>query len=263
MGKKIEKEPIDEHFEKHMHDGHRGRLLRTVNDRGLEYLSDIQKLEFVLCFILPRGDVNPLAHRLLKRYQYLFNVMEAPVQDLMRVPGLGETAAMKLHALLEIFEGYQLDKFNNNKVLENGADLLEHIELLLRFKNEEVCYILGISPSGVVGNARVFSRGDAATVKFNTFDVANYIATYKVHRLIFVHNHPNGDAKPSKTDENTFLKINNMLAFCGANVYDFFIVGRNGIYSWNRKCLVRDFTQSSFELDCLQSNPKTQIENKG
>jgi len=44
-----------------MHDGHRGRLLQTVNKAGLQDLSDIQKLEFILFYIIPRGDVNPLA----------------------------------------------------------------------------------------------------------------------------------------------------------------------------------------------------------
>ena len=81
--------------EKCVHDGHRKRLLDTVNAVGLIGLSDIQALEFILFFIIPRGDVNPLAHRLLDRFKNVPTVLDASVEDLMEVKGVGETAAKR------------------------------------------------------------------------------------------------------------------------------------------------------------------------
>ena len=53
---------------KNIHAGHRRRLMELAYKAGHENLSDIQAVELVLCYVFPRGDVNPLAHRLLDRY---------------------------------------------------------------------------------------------------------------------------------------------------------------------------------------------------
>ena len=62
-----------------IHDGHRKRLVDTVDQVGLYGLSDVQALEYILFFIFPRGDVNPLAHRLLDRFNDTQTVLEASV----------------------------------------------------------------------------------------------------------------------------------------------------------------------------------------
>ena len=69
---KAKKFDIDE---KTMHDGHRKRLTATVHKVGLDGLSDVQALEYILFYIFPRGDVNPLAHRLLSRFNNVPTVL--------------------------------------------------------------------------------------------------------------------------------------------------------------------------------------------
>ena len=61
----VNKNPFDE---AHMHAGHRNRLLNTIYAVGIENVSDVQAMEFILFYIFPRGDVNPLAHRLLYEF---------------------------------------------------------------------------------------------------------------------------------------------------------------------------------------------------
>ena len=83
-----------------IHDGHRKRLIDTVNKAGLDTLSEVQALEYILFFIFPRGDVNPLAHRLLDRFGDIATVLDAPIEDLVMVEGMGETSAKKMHSSL-------------------------------------------------------------------------------------------------------------------------------------------------------------------
>ena len=68
--------------DKSVHSGHRERLLETVHNVGLYGLSKIQVMEFVLCYIFPRGDVNPLAHRLLDKFKNISTVFDASIDDL-------------------------------------------------------------------------------------------------------------------------------------------------------------------------------------
>ena len=89
--------------EKNIHAGHRGRLLDTVCNAGIETLSSVQAMEFILTYIFPRGDVNPLAHRLLDKFGNIASVLDAEESELMTVRGIGERAAKLIRQLTEIF----------------------------------------------------------------------------------------------------------------------------------------------------------------
>ena len=81
--------------ESNIHAGHRERLIETVHKVGLTEISSIQAMEFILCYIFPRGDVNPLAHRLLDKFKKISFVLDASVEDLCEVKGMGQLSAKK------------------------------------------------------------------------------------------------------------------------------------------------------------------------
>ena len=61
-----------------IHDGHRQRLKQRFLEEGLESFTDIQVLELLLFFSVPRQDTNPIAHALLDHFGSLYQVLEAP-----------------------------------------------------------------------------------------------------------------------------------------------------------------------------------------
>ena len=75
------------------HEGHRARLRRKVVDAGLEALAPHEILEFLLYHIVPRQDVNALAHRLLERFGSVEGVLRAESSALVQVPGVGPRSA--------------------------------------------------------------------------------------------------------------------------------------------------------------------------
>ena len=66
-----------------IHDGHRQRLKQRFLEEGLESFTDIQVLELLLFFSVPRQDTNPIAHALLDHFGSLYQVLEAPVDSLI------------------------------------------------------------------------------------------------------------------------------------------------------------------------------------
>ena len=54
-----------------IHDGHRQRLKDRFLAQGLDGFTDIQVLELLLFYALPRRDTNPIAHELLKKNQLM------------------------------------------------------------------------------------------------------------------------------------------------------------------------------------------------
>ena len=47
-----------------LHTGHRERLRKRFQDESLDSFEDHQVLELLLFQVIPRGDTNPIAHRL-------------------------------------------------------------------------------------------------------------------------------------------------------------------------------------------------------
>ena len=75
------------------HGGHRARLRRKVRETGLDALAPHEILEFLLYHIVPRQDVNALAHRLLERFGSVEGVLRAELAQLVQVPGVGPRSA--------------------------------------------------------------------------------------------------------------------------------------------------------------------------
>jgi DNA repair protein RadC len=76
-----------------LHVGHRERLRKRFLEEGLDIFEDHQILELLLFHVIPRGDTNPIAHRLIKRFGSLSAVLEADPKDVASVEGIGEKAA--------------------------------------------------------------------------------------------------------------------------------------------------------------------------
>ena len=71
---------------KHHHTGHRQRLKAEFLARGLEGWPDHKVLELLLCYAIPQGDVNGLAHELVERCCF---GCSQPCWAAIRAPGRG------------------------------------------------------------------------------------------------------------------------------------------------------------------------------
>jgi len=76
-------------------EGHRARL-RARYLLAPSALSDVEILELLLTFAIPRREVRSLAEALLARFGDLQGVLAADALDLARIPGIGETATTLL-----------------------------------------------------------------------------------------------------------------------------------------------------------------------
>ena len=92
-----------------LHQNHRERVLEKFRRFGLDVFSDHEVLELLLFFAIPRVDTNPTAHRLLERFGSLHAVLEAPVEQLCEVQGIGPRSADLLKLSFAMCARYQQD----------------------------------------------------------------------------------------------------------------------------------------------------------
>jgi DNA repair protein RadC len=67
---------------------------------------DHRILEFALFFAIPQGDVNDLAHALIEHFGSLAGVLDASVEELCKVKGVGSHTAIFLRMLPTVAQRY-------------------------------------------------------------------------------------------------------------------------------------------------------------
>ena len=227
-----------------IHSGHRKRLMELAYRSEFENLTIIQQVELVLCYVFPRGDVNPLAHRLLDRYKKLRHILEAPIEDLQQVEGMGYLSALKLHNILGIFQAYVMEKARKEVNPSSIGEIYDYIEDLLRFKTKEEVHLIGLDSKGQLCAERCLSRGKHSIVWVNLRDISFFVSTYDLPAVILVHNHPDGLSTPSAQDYFSHDKLQGLFQFSGCRLNDDLIVGTDGIYSIMQDRLMRAFVNS-------------------
>ena len=82
----------------HTQKEHRQRVKARFQEEGLDHFDPVHALELLLFYADPRGDTNPTAHALLNHFGSVRAIIDADINALIHVPGLGKSAAKKIYA---------------------------------------------------------------------------------------------------------------------------------------------------------------------
>lgn len=210
-----------------LHDGHRDRLKKQFYDHGLEVFNDINALEMLLFFSIPRRDTNETAHRLLNHFGSLSRVFSASMQELMEVPGVGERSALLITFIQQLIKKIEISKTADIKYINNPDDAGRYF--LPRFVNEgdEVLYLLCLDSKRAIIKCCEIAKGTVNSVDVNARRIFQTALSEKACSVILAHNHPRGLPIPSKEDEMLTVKICKGLREMGIKLEDHIIVAEN------------------------------------
>ena len=123
------------------HAGHRARLReRFLKARG--DLADYELIELLLFSAMPRRDVKPIAKALLKRFGSFAGVLNADLNALCEISGIGDTAAVSLLAVREASVRLLQDDIMDQPVLGNWQSLMDYLRAAMAHGKKEQFRIL-------------------------------------------------------------------------------------------------------------------------
>lgn len=223
------------------HGGHRVRLTKLVSDAGIENVTDIQAVEFFLTYIIPRCDVNPLAHRLLDRYGNFGNIIDADVNDLKNVEGISNQSAMKIKLFKSLMEHYIISKSMKRISLQNKNEFLDFLESLMQNKPTENLYLLAIDHGFKLIGMRKYDLDKVRNVGLEPIEIYKFIISTHPAYLACAHNHPGGSAIATENDQNASKYIIEIIKNLECQFLDSLIVGTDGIYSVKNDGFLRNY----------------------
>ena len=214
-----------------MHDGHRERLRSRFLKEGLDHFEPINVLELLLFYCIPRVDTNPIAHRLLDTFGSLPNVFEASVDELMKVEGVGKSAALFLALVNSTNRYYLTKKQDNSKCLLRREDYTEELRPHFVGRKNEVLYILCLDAQGRKICCKMVSEGTVSSSAFSMRQVAEIALGVNAAIVILAHNHPNGYALPSNDDYKSTQAAIDVFASMDVRMYDHLIFCDDDVFS--------------------------------
>ena len=214
-----------------MHEGHRQRLRERFRLEGLESFASHEVLELLLFYARARGDVNPLAHRLLETFGSLKGVLEAPVEQLTQVDGVGEETATLIALMVPMFRRYEMSLCEEAQRLRNYREVSEYCRALLTGLRKERFYVISISTQMKLLGQRIVGEGSLSEVPAYPRLVVETALNHNAYGVILCHNHPGGDAVPSIGDVDVTRELEKLLAKLGIVLVDHIIVAEGKAYS--------------------------------
>lgn len=197
-----------------LHDQHRERLDKKVKKFGLEMLEVHEQLEYILFAVIPRGDTNGIAHRLIDRFGTLCAVLNAEEYMITSVEGVGSRTAKFLNSLpvlLGIVERstkeYPLPRLCTTEEIVDFAKTYFYGAL------REAAYILCLNSSYKLIAVNKISDGINGETYIFPSKVARLALLENASIVAVVHNHPCGNLSPSHSD---IMLTRRMAAACEA-----------------------------------------------
>ena len=209
------------------HAGHRKRLRERFLKSGLEGFHDYETIELLLTYAIPRRDVKPLAKKLIARFGGLKGVFDAATAELASIEGVGKNAAILVNLIKAVSAEYLKEKAMKKDVIRSSKDVLDYLKVFLSGEKLEKFLAVYLNAKNEILSIETLQEGTIDQTAVYPRKAMERALRHNAKSVIFVHNHPSGDATPSKSDRELTRNLNSAAKTMDIIVHDHIIIGRN------------------------------------
>ena len=207
-----------------VHDGHRQRMKQQFAEHGGEGMNDIQFLEMLLYYAIPRSDTNELAHALLKRYGTIRGVLDAEPSDMQQLDGIGENAARFLKTVREALRRYMTSPLQEKGFICSYGDAGRYFLPILQYETEEKVYLMCLNGRGGIISCAQVASGTLSVVNVSIRKLVDEAVRRRCVSAVLAHNHPASFAIPSVEDRTFTQELKRALQLMDIRLMDHIIV---------------------------------------
>ncbi len=214
-----------------MHTGHRDRLRERFRLEGLDNFNELQVLELLLCYCIPRQDTNPIAHRLLDQFGTLYQVLEAPVEELEKVKGIGPNTALFLQLTTSLKRYYEVNRTKKDNILTSTGECGRFLVPRFDGRRNEMVFLLCLDAKCKVLSCELLGEGSVNSAGVPIRRIVETALRVNASTVVLAHNHPSGLALPSSDDIQTTHRVAAALDAVEIVLADHIIVADNDFVS--------------------------------
>ena len=198
---------------------------------GVHGLSNIELLAIILKTGTKEESVLELSRTILQTIERPTSLLNITYEELIQIKGIGMAKATSLIASLELYKRLLADLNKKKSAITDASDVYYLFESELNPLEQEHFYCLYLDTKNkVIAKKRLFIGTLNSTV-ITPRDIFKYAIRFNSPSVIFIHNHPSGDPKPSREDYLSTQKLVDGASVIGVRVIDHIVIGRKSCYS--------------------------------
>ena len=197
--------------------------------RGAQQVSTATLLAILLRAGIPGKNVSALAYELLSTFGGIDKLFAADYNELVRakIKGFGKVKCMELAAAIELGRRALLtEKPASSTSIRSPEEVYARLKPLLHNVQQEVFWVILLDTKNKpIGLPIEVSRGILDSTPVHAREI--YAKAIRCHAgaIILAHNHPSGDATPSREDIEITRRIIEAGRIIGIPVFDHIVVG--------------------------------------
>lgn len=200
---------------------------------GANALSDAELLAILISTGTKEYSALDLAREVLNRAdKNLITLSKLNINDLTQIKGIGEAKAITIITALELGRRRRESDVIERGKITSSRDIFEYIQRVLSDKTYEEFWIVLLDRANKILNKICISEGGSAGTVADPKKIFKIALDQKASSMILCHNHPSGNIKPSKADEQLTEKLKNAGVLLDLPVLDHIIVGDETYFSF-------------------------------
>lgn len=214
------------------------RPMEKLQFLGREALTDVELLAILIGTGTREASALELAYQVLIHFGNHEQLMEAGVEELMEIKGIGLSKASRIIAGLEIGKRIRSRASIRKYQVTQPEDIYDLYEERLRYENVEHFLVILLDTKNQIIGEVVASKGDLNKTIVNPREVFKIAIKRSCNSIMLVHNHPSGDPTPSKGDIVLTKRLVEAGDILGIQVLDHIIIGYGKYYSMKREHII-------------------------
>ena len=212
--------------------GHRDRLREKFRKSRLAGFNDYEIVEMLLIFGTPRRDTKQAAKEAMKKFGSLRGVLEASIDELEEIPGIGRVNAIAINFIRDVARAYLEEKITEPESLKSSQDVYDYLKHDMAGLKKEVFKVLFLNSQNHVLAVENLSKGTVNSSPVSPREVVERALRNHAVSVIFVHNHPSGNPDPSQSDKDLTRDLVFAANAVGIKVLDHIVVGSEICFSF-------------------------------
>ena len=213
--------------------GHRERLRKRYIENGYKGLNDYEVVELLLTFMIKVKDTKPIAKELLKKYKTLEAIFKADEKELEKIEGVGKKTSFFLKFIGDVSAYSFYEKIKKKKIsINNKKELMLYLRNSIGFSKNEKFKVLFLNTTNeLIGTEDLFEGTIDRSAVYPRV-ILERALYYNARSIVFVHNHPSGNANPSRKDIELTMDMKNLFRMVEINLIDHIIITENSYFSF-------------------------------
>ena len=206
---------------------------------GVETLSNTELLAILIQHGTRSRTAMDLAREvLLMGKNNLGQLGRLSIREVMKINGIGEVKAIMIATALELGRRRQAEISLDKPVIRESRDIAVYLKSLLQDRSHEVFAVVFLNRANRINHFQIVSEGGITGTVADPRLILKKALEEEAVSLILCHNHPSGNLKPSKADEELTLKIKEASRYFDIKVLDHIIVSDEGWFSFADEGLI-------------------------